>query len=750
VTLTAPTVSSSNPLYNYLVAQPEVEQASQLGVTDTANPQDTELILVQYASFTLNPSFPGNPATLFSVPYTTSSNFTGTTSIDIVGNPNAQDPDFPTLVPTSLILTAQVNTAPSITAPSNVAVNQNATLAFTGPDAISVTDAGGTAEQMTLLVNEGTLTLGTTTSLAVTGNGTSSLTLSGTLASLNSDLATLSYTPTAGYNGPDTLSLSDKDTSDSLTVTDSVSITVNPLAPTITAPATASVNENAALAFTAGNAISVTDPSGTAEQLTLTVSHGTLSLGTTTGLTVTGNGSASLVLSGTLASLNSDLATLSYAPTSGYNGPDTLSLSDKDTTDSLTGSARVSITVNPLAPLITAPASVSVNENASLAFTAGNAISVTDPNGTAEQFTLTVSHGTLSLGTTTGLTVTGNGSASLVLSGTLASLNSDLASLVYTPTSGYNGSDTLSLSDKDTSDSLTGSASVSITVNPVGQALNVTAPATASVSENTSLVFSSSNGSPITVADTNANSHVEQLTLVAAHGKVILASTKGLTVTSGSNDSASMTVKGTLANLNADLNGLKFTPTTGYFGSASLTVSYKDLGNSQTAPATVAITVTVPASQPTVKIETFLPVGVPGEPIPLLLLVSDTNAAAQSATFNCIISFGDGTTRSVTSKSPLLVDHIYTHPGTFTVSVTATDEYGHTSTVATATIKILPVFLGTDPFNPNKTALFVGATTGNDTVSFAASGRNGIAVTVDGVNEGVYSTTGPLIVFGQG
>jgi hypothetical protein len=42
------------------------------------------------------------------------------------------------------------------------------------------------------------------------------------------------------------------------------------------------------------------------------------------------------------------------------------------------------------------------------------------------------------------------------------------------------------------------------------------------------------------------------------------------------------------------------------------------------------------------------------------------------------------------------------------------------------------------------------STTGNDTVKFAASGRSGIAVTLNGVSEGTYITSGPLIVFGQG
>ena len=46
-------------------------------------------------------------------------------------------------------------------------------------------------------------------------------------------------------------------------------------------------------------------------------------------------------------------------------------------------------------PAISAPISVAVNENSSLGFTGGNAISVSDAGGSAEQLTLTVSHATL-------------------------------------------------------------------------------------------------------------------------------------------------------------------------------------------------------------------------------------------------------------------------------------------------------------------------------------------------------------------
>ena len=93
-------------------------------------------------------------------------------------------------------------------------------------------------------------------------------------------------------------------------------------------------------------------------------------------------------------------------------------------------------------------------------------IIVTDAagNSASEQMTLTVLDGTLELQTTTGLTVTGNGTSSLVATGTLASLNGNLGNLVYTPAANFVGADTLSLSDTDESDGLTGTASMAINV----------------------------------------------------------------------------------------------------------------------------------------------------------------------------------------------------------------------------------------------------------------------------------------------
>src|SRR5262249_23733624 len=58
---------------------------------------------------------------------------------------------------------------------------------------------------------------------------------------------------------------------------------------------------------------------------------------------------------------------------------------------------------------------------------------------------LAVGNGTLTVGTTSGLTVTGNGSGSVTLTGTTAALNAALASLVYQGSHDFSGADTLSL-----------------------------------------------------------------------------------------------------------------------------------------------------------------------------------------------------------------------------------------------------------------------------------------------------------------
>ncbi len=63
-------------------------------------------------------------------------------------------------------------------------------------------------------------------------------------------------------------------------------------------------------------------------------------------------------------------------------------------------------------------------------------------------------------------------------------------------------------------------------------------------------------------------------------------------------------------------------------------------------------------------------------------------------------------------------------------------------------IHVVSLFFGVNPFNPNQTALLIGEMPG-DTVNVTAAPGGGIAVTLNGVSQGVFNVTGPVIILGQ-
>jgi YVTN family beta-propeller protein len=120
-----------------------------------------------------------------------------------------------------------------------------------------------------------------------------------------------------------------------------LAVTINNVneAPVNTVPATASVNEDTALNFTSGNAVSVADPDAGAGaiRIQLSISNGTLTMTTLTGLTFTvgdGTADAAMTFTGTLAAVNTALATLRYDPTGNFPGA------------AASGTAAFSITTN--------------------------------------------------------------------------------------------------------------------------------------------------------------------------------------------------------------------------------------------------------------------------------------------------------------------------------------------------------------------------------------------------------------------
>lgn len=104
---------------------------------------------------------------------------------------------------------------------------------------------------------------------------------------------------------------------------------------------------------------------------------------------------------------------------------------------------------------------------------------------------------------------------------------------------------------------------------------SVTAPAMAATSEDTGLVF----GGNVSISDPDAGASSVKLTLTATEGTVTLATVSGLMFTSGSNGSAAMTFTGTVASINAALNGMTFNPNLHFNGTAFLDLDIDDLGN---------------------------------------------------------------------------------------------------------------------------------------------------------------------------
>ncbi|WP_345530972.1 putative Ig domain-containing protein [Viridibacterium curvum] len=469
-----------------------------------------------------------------------------------------------------------------------------------------------------------------TNQLGITGSWnatTGVLTLSGTTTVANYQTALRSITYQNTSDNPSTstrtvtFTVNDGSTTGSNTRNISVS-SVND-APINSVPGSQSTNEDTSLIFSSGNgnliSISDADAASSSMQVTLTVSNGTLTLSGITGLSFSagdGTSDATMTFTGTVTNINAALAGLVYAPTSNYTGSDTLSIvtSDQGNTGSggtQTDSDNIAITISAVndAPVNSVPAAQSTNEDTPLVFSSGNGnlISISDADAASGsmQVTLSVSNGTLTLSGTSGLSFStgdGTGDTTMTFTGTVANINTALAGLSYTPTSNYNGSDTLSIVTSDQGNTGSGGAksdsdTVAITVNAVNDAPVNSVPAAQSTNEDTALVFSSGNSNLISISDVDAASGSMQVTLSVSHGTLTLSGISGLSFSSGDGTGdTTMTFTGTVANINTALAGLSYSPTANYNGSDTLSIVTSDQGNTGSGGAksdsdTVAITV---------------------------------------------------------------------------------------------------------------------------------------------------------------
>jgi PKD repeat protein len=361
----------------------------------------------------------------------------------------------------------------------------------------------------------------------------------------NTDTASVTYTPSPNANGSDSFTY---------TVNDGI---------TTSAPATASLTITPVNDTPTAGAVNVTAATGTPKVITLT--GGDVETCDLTFTIVSPPSSGSLAGGGTITNKPcvgtgpfTDTAEVTYTATSGSSDSFTYKVTDGNSANS--SDATVTITITPPNATPTAdPQNVTTDEDIAKSVT----LSGTDAETCGLTFVFSQpTHGTVgSLNSPAGCA---SGSAPFP----------DSATVTYTPTGDYNGSDSFTYTVNDGTNA-SSPATVSITVNSVNDKPTADAVSVSTTQDTSKIV-------------TLTGHDVEDCTLTftptgpgPSHGTLGSISNASCTPGSPNTDTATIT----------------YTPTSGYTGSDSFTYKVTDTAPFDSSDATV--TVTVNAASPT-------------------------------------------------------------------------------------------------------------------------------------------------------
>ena len=134
--------------------------------------------------------------------------------------------------------------------------------------------------------------------------------------------------------------------------------------------------------------------------------------------------------------------------------------------------------------------------------------------------------------------------------------------------------------------------------------------------------------------------------------------------------------------------------------------------------------------------------GVRGQERPFTFTATDPSPVDQ-AKLSYAIDWGDGNTDDVTgAAASIQLSHVFVDSKTYQVTVKATDKDGGTGVAATS------ITISAAELQGN--SLFVGGTTGNDTILIKPADANGdLNVNINGLDAGTYRPTSQLIVYAQ-
>ena len=484
---------------------------------------------------------------------------------------------------TSIALT--VNGVPVIAAPGSATVGLGAA---TGISGVSLTESGTTGGEgfsITLGDGNGLLSTSNAGGASVSGGGTTSLTLSGSLGQVNTALANL--VDTDGTASPDTIVLNATDGFGNVSGSSSIAVTV---AAGLVIGAPGSIVIGAGRAAGVGGLTLSENGAVAGETFTESLSDasGKLSASGAGGASVVGGGTTMLSINGTLSQVNAALATVS--DTDAVVGSETIAVAATDQFGNMATAVSIAVTVNGV-PVVAAPGSATVAQNAS---TAIGGVSVSESGNTStsgETFTVVVADGAGVLAANTGAsggggTVTAsNGGKTLTIAGTLAQVDADLSTLA--DTDGSAAADTITVNATDSFGNVAGSRSIAVTVTPVSGALSIAAPGSATVGAGQARGIS---GVSLSEMPTTGG---ETFTVVLSDTNGVLSANTGGsggggTITPG-NGGKTLTISGSLAQVDADLATLA--DLDGTTPSDTISIGATDSNGGSAAPVSIAVTV---------------------------------------------------------------------------------------------------------------------------------------------------------------
>ena len=368
-----------------------------------------------------------------------------------------------------------LNDGPMNIVPPSIAVIEDVASAITG---ISFTDPDSNLNPVLAVLSVPSGSLAASGGGGVAVGGTSSfMTLTGTLADINTFIAGGNVTFTTAANATTDVNLAvhlddqgNTGSGGNVVAINDVTLAVTAVndAPVNTVPGVQVVNEDTNLGITGLSIADLDADSGTLTT-TLSVGSGTLTVATVGGgATVAGSGANAVTLTGTQIQINTTLAAAGavlYTGNADFNGADTLTMTTDDggntgvdpgltpgpTSESDTDT--VGITVNAVndAPVNSLPVSVTAPPDTNQAI-AGLSIADVDVGAGALITQLQVGNGILTVAPVGGAGVVGSGTNMVTLTGTLADINATLSAagnIIYHGNAGFFDTDTLTMTTSD-------------------------------------------------------------------------------------------------------------------------------------------------------------------------------------------------------------------------------------------------------------------------------------------------------------